>query len=200
MLTIIGKQFRKPSGFLGKIISRIMIKGNRSEYDKIIPELHIRQNDRIMEIGYGHGAGVDRIASNYDCFVDGIDFSELMFREATRRNKKHIKNKKVVLHFGDLLTSVIAPNYYDKVFCLNVIYFWDKLEEPFLKINTMLNEGGTLCMFMAHRDYLKNVKFAKDGIFNKYAIDEVVDKLEFAGFKDIGYHLDNVGYVIKGRK
>ncbi len=200
MLTIIGNQFRKPSGFLGKIISRIMIKGNRSEYDKIIPELHITQNDRIMEIGYGHGAGVDRIASNYDCFVEGIDFSNLMFIEATRRNKKHIKNKKVVLYFGDLLTSEMKPNYYDKVFCLNVIYFWDKLEEPFSKIKAMLKEGGTLCMYMAHRDFLKKVKFTKDGIFNKYAIEEVVEKLGLAGFKDIGYQLDNVGYVIKGRK
>ena len=200
MLTLIGNQFRKPTGFLGKIISRIMIKGNRSDYDKIISELNIRQNDRIMEIGYGHGVGVDRISSNYDCFVAGIDFSELMFKEATKRNKTHIENKKVELYFGDLLSSELAPNHFDKVFCLNVIYFWDKLEEPFLKIKAMLKEGGTLCMYMAHRDYLKKVKFTRNGIFNKYTIEEVVDQLESTGFKDIGYHLDNKGYVIKGRK
>ena len=58
MLRFIGNQFRKPRGFFGKIVSKIMIKGNSHAYDKIIPELNIQQNDRILEIGYGHGIGV----------------------------------------------------------------------------------------------------------------------------------------------
>jgi cyclopropane fatty-acyl-phospholipid synthase-like methyltransferase len=103
MLRFIGNQFRKPTGLLGKIVSKLMIKGNSFAYDKIIPELNIKQNEQILEIGYGHGYGVDRIISNYDCYVSGIDFSELMFKEATKRNRKHIDDKKVDLCFGDFL-------------------------------------------------------------------------------------------------
>jgi cyclopropane fatty-acyl-phospholipid synthase-like methyltransferase len=200
MLRFIGNQFKKPSGLFGKIVSRIMIKGNRSDYDKIIPELDIKPGERIMEIGYGHGVGIDRISSNYDCFVSGIDFSELMFREATKRNKKHIENNKVKLFFGDILSTEIPVSNLDKVFCVNVIYFWDKLDEPFRRIKTMLKQGGLLCMFMVHRDYLNKIKFTKDGIFNKYTVDEVVDQLKSAGFVDVAYNLDNVGYIIKCRK
>lgn len=177
-----------------------MIKGNRPEYDRIIPELDICQNDRILEIGYGHGLGVDRISSIYDCYIVGIDFSELMYKQATKRNWKHIQNKKVELVYGDFLTSEIIHNQFDKVFCLNVIYFWDTLDEPFYRIKTVLKAGGLLCMFMAHRDFLNKVKFTKDGIFNKYAIDEVVDKLNFAGFKEISFNLENNGYIIKCKK
>ena len=182
MLRFIGNQFRKPTGFFGKIISGIMIKGNSREYDKIIPELEVNQKDNILEIGYGHGVGVDRIASNFDCKVSGIDFSELMFREASKRNKKHIDNQKVELHYGDFLNSEMIPNQYDKILCLNVIYFWDKLDEPFSKIQSGLKEGGLFCIYMAHRDDLTKVRFAKDGIFNKYSIGQVIDHLKFSGF------------------
>jgi SAM-dependent methyltransferase len=177
-----------------------MINGNSPEYDRIIPVLDIRYGDRIFEIGYGPGLGVDRISSNYDCFIAGIDFSELMFKEASKRNKKHIKNNKAELNFGDFLTTEIIPNQYDKVFCLNVIYFWDRLDKPFSKIITLLKVGGILCIFMVHRDYLSKFKFTKDGIFNKYTIDNVVDQLGKAGFEDISYHLENDGYIIKCRK
>jgi SAM-dependent methyltransferase len=200
MLRYIGNQFKKPSGLLGRIISQVMIKGNMCEYERIIPELEIRQNDQILEIGYGHGLGVDRISSIYDCYIAGIDFSELMYRQATKRNWKHIQNKKVELYFGDFLKSEIAQNQYDKVFCLNVIYFWDTLDEPFSRIKTVLKDGGLLRMFMAHRDFLNKVKFTKDGIFNKYSIDEVVDRLKFAGFAEITYNLENNGYIIKCKK
>jgi cyclopropane fatty-acyl-phospholipid synthase-like methyltransferase len=93
MQRFIGNQFRKPSGFCGRIISRIMIKGNRSAYEKVIPALDIQNDEKVLEIGYGHGLGIHIIASGYDCMVSGIDFSELMFREASKRNKKHIADK-----------------------------------------------------------------------------------------------------------
>ena len=127
MLRFIGKQFRKPTGFLGKIISRIMIRGNRVAYDKIIPDLAIAPNDKILEIGYGHGLGIGMIASGYHCTVTGIDFSELMFREASQRNKKHIDQKKVDLYLGDFLTTDMGSNNFDKVFCINVIYLFNHI-------------------------------------------------------------------------
>ena len=200
MFRLIGNQFRKPSGLLGRLISRIMIMGNSAEYDKIIPELNIQQNERIFEIGYGHGLGLDRISTDYDCFVSGIDFSELMFNQASRRNRKHIENNKAQLYLGDFLDSEMAPNQFDKIFCLNVIYFWDKLDNPFSKILTLLKTGGLLCMFMVHRDYINKRKFTPDDIFRKYTIEEVVEQLRIAGFKDISYLLIHNGYIIKSRK
>ena len=200
MLGFIGSQFKKPTGLLGKIVSRVMKKGNRPEYDKIIPELDIQQNDRILEIGYGHGLGVYRISSGFDCHVSGIDFSELMFKEASKRNKKYIDENKVELNFGDFLEYEIRPDHYDKVFCVNVIYFWDRLVEPFSKIRTGLKHGGVFCMFMANTDFIKKMKFTKDGIFNKYSIDHVVNELKAAGFETISYNAIHKGYIVKCKK
>jgi len=199
MLRFIGNQFRKPTGFLGKIVSRIMIRGNRSRYDKIIPELAIMQHDQILEIGYGHGLGIDMISSGYDCFVSGIDFSELMFREAAKRNQKHIGQKKVELYHGDFLSTDLGSNKFDKIFCINVIYFWNNLDEPFTRIYQELKDGGLFCMFMVHQDYLEKTKFAKKGIFARYTIEQVVDCLKLSGFRDIRFTFDN-GYLIRCKK
>lgn len=200
MLRLIGNQFKKPSGILGKIISGIMKKGNGPDYDKLIPELDIKQNDQVFEIGYGHGIGINRIITKYDCYVSGIDYSELMFKEASKRNKEYIESKRVELNYGNFLEAEIKPDYYDKVFCVHVIYFWDQLAEPFTKINTGLKEGGTFCLFMAKMEFIKKMKFTKDGIFNKYSIDHVISELTAAGFHDFNYIMNKKGTVIKCKK
>jgi len=176
-----------------------MTRGNMPVYDKIIPILNIRKNDRILEIGYGLGIAVDKICSNYDCFVDGIDFSGLMHKQAIKTNEKHILSGKAALIHGDFLTAEMTPNQYNIIYCTNVIYFWTSLAEPFSKIKTLLKDGSLLCIFMAHRDFLNKLKFSRNGVFCKYSIEEVVAALQSAGFRDISYEYKKA-YIIKCRK
>ncbi len=199
MLNFIGNQFKKPSGFGGKIISHVMKKSNKFAYERIIPKLGINKGDRLLEIGYGHGIGIDMICSDFDCSVTGIDFSELMYKEAQLRNKIHIENNKVALNFGDYLDFKCEKESFDIIFFINVIYFWNNLEKPFKKIKDELKQNGALSIYMVHRDNLKKMKFTTDDIFNKYTIDYVTEGLKRSGFKDVNYKYDN-GYYIKCKK
>ncbi len=196
MLRTIGNQFKQPSGILGKIVSVIMKKANHVVYDKILEKLQIKDNENIFEIGYGHGICIEKILFKNSCFVSGIDFSELMYKEATKRNKKHIDNNNAKLYFGDFLNYNMDPGKFDKILCLNVIYFWDELEKPFSKIRNGLKENGTFSFFMAHIDELNRHKFTKAGIFNKYSIEQVIDKLKTVGFSKIDYEFKNGYYVM----
>ncbi len=162
----------------------------------MISELEVKANDKIFEIGYGHGLGVRKISSRFDCFVSGIDYSELMFYEANKRNRDHIESKNVELYLGDFLNFEIISDQYDKIFCVNVIYFWDRLDKPFSKIFYGLKNGGAFCLYMAHSSDLKNTKYTQDEIFSKYTIEQVVNNLKSAGFRDIKYKF-NKGYIIK---
>jgi SAM-dependent methyltransferase len=199
MMQTISRQFRKPGGWLGRVVSRLMIKGNRREYDKMLEELGVKPGDRVFEIGYGPGIGIDQICSAFDCHVSGIDFSELMFKQASERNKIHIQKNKAELFYGDFLDFEIPAGSYDKVFCLNVIYFWDNLHIPFTKIRNSLKEGGWFCFTMASKDDLDKIPFTSDSIFNKYSIETVVAELKHAGFSDVNYTFDWV-YYVKCRK
>lgn len=199
MLKTIGNQFKQPSGFLGRVISALMKKGNSKAYDKLIQLMEIKENEHLLEIGYGHGLGIERILSKINCNISGIDFSELMFKEASKRNKKHIEAGNVELHFGNFLDFEIQPNQYNIIYCTNVVYFWDELTKPFSKIKNGLKENGQFCFYMAHHEDLERMKFTKDGIFNKYTIEHVVDKLKLSGFENIDYQHDK-GYYVKCKK
>jgi SAM-dependent methyltransferase len=131
------------------------------------------------------------------CTISGIDFSDLMYYQAMKRNKKFVANGRVHLLIGDFLTQEPVVEKYDKVFCLNVIYFWSDLHLAFSKVNSLLNNEGVFCIFMTHKSAFKETGFSKD--FNKYSIESVEAELLNSGFKSVEYFIDN-GYFIKAIK
>lgn len=60
----IALQFKKPTGLFGIFSSNIMIKGNMSKYEKLIKNLCVKPNDKLLEIGYGPGIGINMIAEH----------------------------------------------------------------------------------------------------------------------------------------
>jgi SAM-dependent methyltransferase len=198
MFPALGKQLRRPSGFFGRFVARIMEFRNGNSYRKIIQQLDLTGGDVILEIGYGPGVGINLIATGHpDCLIDGIDFSELMYEKAQRKNKKWIDRGNIHLSCGDLLIDSLETGKYDRVFCLNVIYFWNDLNLAFTKVHSLLKPGGTFLMYMDHKDYIEKVKFTAD--FCKYSIEEVEQELKKAGFAQVDYLLDT-GYFIKARR
>jgi ubiquinone/menaquinone biosynthesis C-methylase UbiE len=196
---LIAWQFKKPTGLFGLLISNLMIKGNRSNYEILLRDLDIKPHDKILEIGYGPGIGISLIAEKCtSCVIHGIDFSKLMYKRASDLNKRYIHDNNVRLLLGDFLTLEIDLKDYDKVFCLNVVYFWNDLLQPFEKIRSLLKKGGKFCFYMAHKDFLIKKK-SPDKIFNKYSIEQVTEALTKTGFSRIDHYYDK-GYYIKAEK
>jgi cyclopropane fatty-acyl-phospholipid synthase-like methyltransferase len=189
----LGDQLRKPSGFFGKMVARMMKLRNRKMYEILIKQLDIKTGDRLYEIGYGHGMGIHAIAAQYDCTIAGIDFSELMYREATRLNRSFIEKGRVKLSFGDILVEENGNAKYDKVYCANVIYFWTDLDKAFSKVFSMVERGGMFFIYMDSSDDLAKLKFT--GNFCKYTIEEVENALTRAGFSNVEY-FNNKGYYV----
>jgi cyclopropane fatty-acyl-phospholipid synthase-like methyltransferase len=193
----IAAQFKKPSGLFGLFSSNIMIKGNKAHYERLIKDLDLQPDDKLLEIGYGPGVGINMIARACgSCTIHGIDFSKLMYRRARKYNKLYIDNDAMVLQQGDFLRTAVVSNEYDKIFCLNVVYFWNDLEEPFKKVLSLLKTGGLFHIYMANKDALKK---APDTVFNKHSIEQVIEALKSAGFKNVEYHTEK-GYCIKAKK
>jgi ubiquinone/menaquinone biosynthesis C-methylase UbiE len=198
MFELLGKQLRKPSGYWGKLVAKMMDKRNKKFYKEIINILNVKNGDKVLEIGYGSGMGIQLLANTkVDCKIHGIDFSELMFNEASKRNKILIESGILHLRFGDLLTSDFNNEKYDKVFCVNVIYFWNDLQLVFKKINSILNDSAVFCIFMTHEKEFQHQKFAVD--FFKYTIETVVEELRKSGFSDVNYTFEK-GYFISAIK
>jgi ubiquinone/menaquinone biosynthesis C-methylase UbiE len=196
---LIASQFKKPTGLFGIFTSNLMIKGNKANYDSLIQNFNIKPGDKILEIGYGPGVGINLIAETCEsCLIHGIDFSKLMYRRATERNRKYIDSKRVKLFFGDFVKDKIDEDNYDKIFCINVVYFWNELQEPFGKVRSLLKKGGAFNFYMAHKEFLIEKK-SPDEIFNKYSIEQVTNALRKAGFNEVNHHF-NKGYYVEAKK
>ncbi len=198
MPTAFSKQLRKPSGFLGNLVAKMMEFRNRGSYQEIIRKLSPQKGEHILEIGYGPGLGIYQIAASFpDCKISGIDFSELMYQKASKRNKKFIDKGTVHLQHGDVLTLDTGNVRFDKIFCVNVIYFWNDLDHAFNRIYNMLAEKGEFLIYMDHMDTLEKAKFLDD--FCKYPVEVVEIKLKNSGFTGIEYNFKG-GYFVSAKK
>ncbi|MBT3301526.1 MAG: class I SAM-dependent methyltransferase [Bacteroidetes bacterium] len=199
MFRIIEKQYRQPKGFLGKIISKLMQRANSYAYDKLVSKLSIQENDQILEIGFGHGLGIQKILAKYNCIITGIDFSSLMYAKSIKRFKKQIDNNKVKLLYGNFLEHTFESNFYDKIYVLNVTYFWTSLEIPFVKIRNLLKENGCFHLFMDDDVELTRQGFTKGDVFCMHSVEHVIEQLKQAGFQHVAYQKED-GYFIQCEK
>jgi hypothetical protein len=78
---------------------------------------------------------------------------------------------------------------------LNVIYFWNDLQQPFKRVLSLLKTGGAFYIYMGHKDAFKK---APDTVFNKYTIEQVVEALKSAGFENVEHYTEK-GYYIKAK-
>src|SRR5262245_14472423 len=96
-------QFGRPQGFWGAVAGTIMVH-TRSNQDRIrwtISLLNIRANERVLEIGFGPGFGIALVSKiTSDGFIAGVDHSEVMLRQASKRNAMAIRDGKVELRLG----------------------------------------------------------------------------------------------------
>ena len=129
------KQARNPTGIFGRFyMSRVFEKGNAELNALMYETLSIRENDNVLEIGFGTGTLIKKIAALLDNgLVEGVDFSKPMVAIAQKKNRKHINNGKAKIHLGDFDEVLFDDNSFDKIFSVNTIYFWKNPVQLFPK-------------------------------------------------------------------
>ena len=182
---LIAINFRKPSGLIGRYIIKFL-KKNQIEYDELDPLLELTKDDIVLEIGYGLGKGIYDYSQKYDCTFYGIDFSRLMYSNATKLNHEGIKRGKVILQCADFDHYSFNNDSFHCIYFLNVIYFWKEPQSRLEKIFTILKPNGKVIIFMADAEYFKDTVQPKNrDIFYLHKIGDIVIEMEKTGFKSI---------------
>lgn len=146
------KQFGQPTGILGELVGWSMAVKNRERSSWTVQKLDYKPSDYLLEIGFGPGSAIKMIADQLTSgFIAGIDHSEIMFGQATKRNKKHIENKKVKLECGTASNLDYPAAYFDIIYGSNVHFFWKYPVNEFQKLKTFLKSNGRLIMVFQPR-------------------------------------------------
>lgn len=163
-------QARKPSGFFGRFyMSRLFEKGNAELNALLHSALAIEPDDHVFELRFGTGQLIQQLAGKLKKgHIQGIDFSKPMVALARKRNRKYIRQKTVTLFFGDFDDAFFEENSFDKVFCVNTVYFWKDPTTTVSKLFRILKPGGRL--FIGFHDKSEIEKMPLDTkVFHYYS-------------------------------
>ncbi len=109
MSTIFKRAFGRPRGFLGKLGGLIMARMNRKCAAWVIELLHVQPSDKVLEVGFGPGVGIQLLTSSASAgYVVGVDPSKEMVAQATTRNKQAIESGRADLRHGSGTGSSIS--------------------------------------------------------------------------------------------
>ncbi len=184
LLHALAKQFRQPSGFLGKLLG-FFFRINREGIEWTIGLLDIRPTDRVLEIGFGPGHAIrraDALASQGR--VAGVDFSDTMVRQARKRNAAAIAEGRVDLRQGDASALPYPDNSFDKVFATNVIYFWQDPAANLEELKRVMKPGGRLALYVIAKEDLAGLKVTQTGVYTLYSGPDLEHLLTQMGFRN----------------
>lgn len=160
----LAKQLRKPSGKLGEAVGKKMNESNSFLYDFVLDAMQVENNQAILEIGFGNGKFFDKLFSKAkNLKISGIDFSETMVKMAEINNKETIISGDLDLWHGNSDVLPFDYNSFDKVFCINVVYFWENPTDNLMEIHRVLKPGGKFYTGIRHKDSMKYMPFTQFG-------------------------------------
>ncbi|MDR0820896.1 MAG: class I SAM-dependent methyltransferase [Oscillospiraceae bacterium] len=171
LMSYIGEQFHKPTGFGGRLATFVMNKQNWRQYAETESVLELRDTDSVLDIGFGNGYLLNRLAGRYNCRFYGVDISPDMLAAASHRNRKHIGGGKMTLSLGSAEQTGLPDGLIDKAYTVNTAYFWSSLDAGLSEIWRVLKPGGVFVNTVYSKAMLDDLPVTKSG-YAKYEIDE----------------------------
>jgi len=118
----IRSQFLRPRRFAGWLVGWEMAlrSSNRKRNVWAVGLLGVEPTDRVLEIGFGPGIAIRELSRRATHgLVCGVDHSEIMVRQATKRNRDAVRAGRVDLRCGSAEHLPAFKEPFDKVLAVN---------------------------------------------------------------------------------
>jgi SAM-dependent methyltransferase len=182
LISRVRAQFGRPTGLPGRMAGWVMAhrSSNRRRNAWAVSLLDVQRNDRVLEIGFGPGVAIRELARlAADGYVYGIDHSEVMLRQATKRNAEGVRSGRVELRLGCVESLPAFDVPFDKILAVNTMQFCDKPVEPLAELRRVLTRGGRIAIAFQPRG-----PGASDDVATGTGL-ELVAALGDAGFSEV---------------
>ena len=172
-------QGHHPRGAAGGVTGWVFAHrpSNRQRNRWVVSLLSVQPADCVLEIGFGPGVAVAELARAGAGHVYGADHSDVMLRQASKRNAAAIRAGRVTLvkaPVDQLPAALDGP--FDAVLAVNSLGFWPAPGEQLADLRRRLAPGGRIAIASQPR-----CPGATAGT-SRSAADEVENLLRSAGF------------------
>jgi ubiquinone/menaquinone biosynthesis C-methylase UbiE len=151
VLKAVVAQFHHPRGTGGRLAGQVMARrtSNRQRNVWVVALLDVQPADRVLEIGFGPGLAIAELSRRIGArgHVYGIDHSDVMLRQATRRNAAAIAAGRVTLSRAsvDQLPAALSGPF-DAVLAVNSHGFWPRPADRLGELRRRLRPGGRIAI------------------------------------------------------
>jgi ubiquinone/menaquinone biosynthesis C-methylase UbiE len=178
----IASQLSHPQGEEGMKVAGNMHVNNGGMIQRTIDLLHCQEGDTVLEIGPGNGGYVPYVLSRAAGLrYYGIDISETMVQAALQQNSALVDAGTAHFTLGNGRELPYADAFFDKVFTVNTLYFWEDPQIQLQEIYRTLKPGGRLSIGIRSRAFMEQLPFTQYG-FRLYDAAAAMAVLEKAGF------------------
>ena len=179
-------QLRRPKGWFGEfVMSRFLNRVNGQIIDRTLTLLDARAEHSVLEIGFGGGSALCRLAKEAGSgVVTGVDISPEMIRQAERRFRHQIETGRLRVQLGDVTHLPFGDGVFDRVFTINTIYFWPDALQGLGEIYRVLKQDGLAAISIRSKEKMKEHAVTKYD-FCLFSADDVARLMGQAGFREI---------------
>ena len=143
------RAFACPHGRTGRVVGGLLAIFNAKLNRDAVQRLRLGPGDRVLEIGFGPGVGLREIAARVTAGkVAGIDPSEVMLRQASRRNRRMLDSGRFELVLGSASDLPWPDASFDAALSLNNVLLWDPVDRGLLEVRRVLRPGGLVLLGM----------------------------------------------------
>ncbi len=176
-------QLSCPFGKNGKKLGQTMAESNQQMILETIGLLKSNNHQTILEIGHGNASHLSSMFK----FLNpkkyyGLEISEVMHQEAIQNNIDLVKKKLVEFKRNSDHNLTFSNGFFDQIFTINTIYFFDDLTNVLIEFHRVLKIKGLLTITFVSAETMKPLAFVKQK-FKLYEKDDLVEFVKKIGFK-----------------
>jgi len=187
MTQCLARQFAGPSGPVGRLVTRLLARGNAPFNRWLVHEVAaaVPAPATVIELGCGPGIALAELLGAYPAArVIGADPSAVVLNSARRHNGPAITDGRLTLVIGDIgMTVGYAPA--DLILACHVLYFWADPVRELQRIRQVLAPAGHIALgyqLRYHMPPLAQRTFPQQGFTLYDGDDQIAALLEQAGF------------------
>ncbi len=176
------EQSRKPAGFWGNVMGRLMNLAHVPFYQLFLKQVPIGPGDRILDIGCGAGRSLSILAQKVpEGKVFGMDYSPEMVRMASKVNQKLITQGWVEVIQASVSSMPFEDSFFDLVVASETIHFWPEIPKDLCEVYRVIKPSGHLVIVNKYaRNEQESAKLEK--YFHIHSPEDFRKALEGAGF------------------
>ena len=164
------------------IYGHLLNRSNAAVNQLVCDNLHHDPDSRVLEVGFGGGDLLFRIARGIDGGrVDGVEVSDEMLANARRKSVRLGLDGIVSVQLAGVDALPFDNAIFDRACSVHSIYFWPELDAGLQELARVIKPGGLLVLAFSSHSAMIEDGYTDRG-FKVYSRQQVVDTCAQNGF------------------